>query len=123
MVLENVFMMRDPCVSAFWEDNVSDAQVIPQIGETAATLVKRIQQSGMFDDIYVTVTSKEETLNDKSDPQSRRIAFGVVHSQGFQLDGVTVAKLFHVGTARSCRKGRNAFLVLGLSSRQYSCHV
>jgi hypothetical protein len=57
--------------------------------------VKWLQQCDTFDDIYVKVSSKEEILNGTAYPQPRRIAFGVVQSQGYHLYGVPVAKLFH----------------------------
>jgi hypothetical protein len=68
---------------------------MPRQGDTSVILAKRLQQCDMFDDIYATVSSKEESLNYTTYPQPRRIAFIVVHSQGYKLDGVRVATLIH----------------------------
>jgi hypothetical protein len=76
--MDDVFKIRESCVSALWEGNMCDAQVLPRKGYTAETLVKSLQQCDMSDDIYVTMSSTKERLNDTTIyPQPRRIKYVV----------------------------------------------
>jgi hypothetical protein len=95
ILLDGVFKVRESCVSVLWEENVFDPQFLPRQGDTAESLAKSIQPYDMFDDIYVTLSSKKEQLNGTTYPQPRRITLGMVHSQGYKIDDVPVVKLFH----------------------------
>jgi hypothetical protein len=73
MLLGGVFRVRESCISTLLEENVCDPQVLPRQDDTAETLAKSLQLCDMFGDIYITVSSKDERLNET-------ITFGVVHS-------------------------------------------
>jgi hypothetical protein len=61
----------------------------------AEALAAKFDKLDMFDEIYVHVKKDQEILNAFAYTQPRRRVYGVIHSDNFSVDGISVANLYH----------------------------
>jgi hypothetical protein len=95
LLLDEVFQDSEVCVEAIWKCGVSDEKcLLDKKDETLQTLTSRLENIDMFNEIYVHVGKEEERLSASTYPPRKRI-YGTVHSENFQLDGCSVANLYH----------------------------
>jgi hypothetical protein len=95
LLLDRVFRDNKACVVAIWEKGIFDDNCLPEKDDTAESLDNRLKQFEIFNDIYVHVAMEEERLNASNYPQSRRITYGVGHTENFQVDDCAVDNLYH----------------------------
>jgi hypothetical protein len=95
-LLDEVFHDGDDCGESLWNGRFLKEKFLPdQKDKMPETLAATLEKLDMFDEFHVHVGKDDEKVNASTYPQPIIPIHGVVHSGNFQVDGFSVAYLYH----------------------------